>query len=82
MARGGSGRIVLEIDPSQKNDLYTALTKDGLTLKSWFLRQTSLYLRDRTQLVLFAPTLAAEEPPTYKTHPAKSMQPPTRTEER
>jgi hypothetical protein len=44
MARGESGRIVLEIPPSQKENLYSVLTKDGLTLKSWFLRQVALYL--------------------------------------
>ncbi len=54
MARGDYGRIVLEIDPSQKDDLYAAITKDGLTLKSWFLQQADKYLRERVQLPLFA----------------------------
>jgi len=53
MARGDSGRIVLEIDPSEKDELYSALTKDGMTLKDWFLRQASQYLRDRNQPTLF-----------------------------
>jgi hypothetical protein len=60
MARGESGRIVLEIDPSEKDELYDALIKDGLTLKHWFLRQASQYLQDRAQPSLFS-TLAMPE---------------------
>ena len=66
MARGESGRIVLEIDPSQKDNLYSALTKDGLTLKDWFLRQAAQYLRDRAQMPLFDVSVASEELTPYK----------------
>jgi len=66
VARGESGRIVLEIDPSQKDDLYFALTKDGLTLKDWFLQQASQYLRDRSQLSLFGSSAVAEELTPYR----------------
>jgi hypothetical protein len=44
MARGQSGRIVLEIDVSLKNDLYTRLAKDGITLKDWFVEKAHRYL--------------------------------------
>ncbi len=67
MARGESGRIVLEIDPSAKDELYTALTKDGMTLKDWFLRQASQYLRDRAQPALFGASVLSEEAVPYKT---------------
>ena len=66
MARGESGRIVLEIDPSQKDDLYSALTKDGLTLKDWFLRQATQYLRNRDQMSLFSAPAVSEESTPYK----------------
>jgi hypothetical protein len=66
MARGESGRIVLEIDPSHKGDLYSALTKDGLTLKDWFLRQTEQYLRDRAQMPLFGKSLVSEKSEAYE----------------
>jgi hypothetical protein len=70
MARGESGRIVLEIDPSEKGELYTALTKDGMTLKDWFLRQASQYLRERNQSTLFGAlaesTTPAAPPPGPK----------------
>src|SRR3989344_703623 len=66
MARGESGRIVLEIDPSQKDDLYSALTKDGLTLKDWFLRQAAQYLSNRDQMPLFSAPIVSEESTPYK----------------
>ena len=66
MARGESGRIVLEIDPSEKEELYNAVTKDGMTLKDWFLRKATEYLRERNQSQLFAPQALAEEPVTYR----------------
>lgn len=66
MARGESGRIVLEIDPSEKEELYNAVTKDGMTLKDWFLRKATEYLRDRNQTQLFSPQALAESPVTYR----------------
>jgi hypothetical protein len=39
MARGKSGRVVLEIDPGLKRDLYLELEKKQLTLKSWFVSE-------------------------------------------
>lgn len=67
MARGESGRIVLEVDPSAKDELYAALVKDGMTLKEWFLRQATQYLKDRNQPTLFGGMSLAETPTTYKT---------------
>jgi len=66
MARGESGRIVLEIDPSEKKELYSALTKDGMTLKDWFLRRATDYLRERGQGQLFVPMALAEAPVSYR----------------
>lgn len=66
MARGESGRIVLEIDPSQKDDLYSALTRDGLTLKDWFLRQAEQYLHDQDQIPLFVTSFVSEGSTPYK----------------
>ena len=62
MARGDSGRIVLEIEPSAKEELYAAVTKDGMTLKDWFLQKASEYLRDRDQPQLFGPQVLVETP--------------------
>jgi len=66
MARGESGRIVIEINPSTKDELYTALQRDGMTLKQWFLRQSSEYLQNRMQLSLFTQSIAAEETTEYR----------------
>jgi hypothetical protein len=46
MSIGSSGRIVIEIDPKTKRNLYSALTKKGVTLKDWFLERAEKYLTD------------------------------------
>ena len=66
MARGESGRIVLEIDPSEKQELYDALTRDGMTLKEWFLRRAGEYLRERGQGQLFSGDVLAEDKVPYR----------------
>ena len=48
MARGQSGRIVLEVDPSLKNELYSLLAQDGVTLKDWFLERAEKYISRKT----------------------------------
>jgi hypothetical protein len=58
MARGESGRIVLEIEPSDKEQLHSAVRKDGLTLKEWFVQQMHNYLHG---------SRASEESGSYKT---------------
>ena len=50
MPRGSSGRIVLEIDPELKEELYAALQEEKLTLKEWFLDRARKYLYEDVQL--------------------------------
>jgi hypothetical protein len=60
MARGKSGRIVLEVDPVLKKDLYLELARREQTLKDWFVGeandlayngvQTNLFQDDRHQV--------------------------------
>lgn len=45
MSRGPSGRIVLEVDPETKRELYATLAREGLTLKAWFLDRAREYVR-------------------------------------
>lgn len=52
MSIGTSGRIVIEIDPSLKRQLYAELDKEGVTLKDWFLKNVDTYLNERHQLSL------------------------------
>lgn len=49
MARGQSGRIVVEVDPALKRDLYHALAGEDLTLKAWFLKRAQEYVAMRAQ---------------------------------
>lgn len=58
MSVGRSGRIVIEVEPDVKRLLYSALARDGLTLKNWFLRSAESYLRDGAQIRL--PLIASE----------------------
>ena len=62
MARGNSGRIVLEIDPKIKQNLYSELSRHNLTLKDWFLDRATSFINNSTQPPLFA----AEDYPEYK----------------
>jgi hypothetical protein len=55
MPVGRSGRIVIEMDPGLKHELYVALAADGWSLKEWFLARVDDYLKDRFQLSLRLP---------------------------
>ena len=52
MARGPSGRLVIEVDPLLKRDLHSALAADGSSLKEWFLNCVREYFDHRLQPVL------------------------------
>lgn len=52
MSIGNSGRIVIEVEPELKRQLYAILTRDGLTLKDWFLKEARSYLATCDQLQL------------------------------
>ena len=52
MAKGSSGRVVIEIDPLLKEQLYSALGEEGLNLKQWFLLNASEFLSYRKQPTL------------------------------
>lgn len=52
MARGTSGRIVIEIDPQTKQELYDQLEKENSNLKAWFLAHVEGFLKGRQQFSL------------------------------
>ena len=52
MPVGSSGRIVIEISPELKQELYEQLNKENLNLKQWFLRNVDLFLSNKNQLDL------------------------------
>lgn len=53
MARGESGRIVIEVEPETKKRLYASLAMSGSTLKDWFLKKAADYCREAGQPSLF-----------------------------
>ena len=53
MARGESGRIVLEIDPDLKRQLYSALARENKTLKDWFIALAVQHVDTQQQPSLF-----------------------------
>ena len=55
MSVGNSGRVVIEVDTELKKMLYASLEKENLTLKEWFVRNATTYLRNVEQPSLFAP---------------------------
>ncbi|VAW65877.1 hypothetical protein MNBD_GAMMA11-3451 [hydrothermal vent metagenome] len=68
MAKGSSGRIVIEIVPEIKHELYEALDKEGLTLKQWFLTNAEVFLKNRGQMSL----LPVEDGHVGKNHTVKA----------
>ena len=53
MARGKSGRVVLEIDPELKRQLYATLENKQQTMKDWFVKEAEGFIYGETQPSLF-----------------------------
>jgi hypothetical protein len=53
MSRGPSGRVVVELEPDLKRELYVELSREGKTLKNWLTTQAHRYIRERQQPSLF-----------------------------
>ena len=49
MARGPSGRLVVDLDPALKRELHAALAADGTTFKEWLIARVSEYFDQRRQ---------------------------------
>ncbi|AXV64191.1 hypothetical protein D0907_02345 [Pseudoalteromonas lipolytica] len=52
MAKGESGRIVLEINPELKKKLYSILAFEQLTLKDWFIENAEKHIKDKSAELL------------------------------
>lgn len=82
MARGPSGRLVVDFDPLLKREFHAALAADGTNFKEWLRVRVQDYLDNRLQPRFpsldagngFADTLplAAEDPGHYKISSKKS----------
>jgi hypothetical protein len=64
MARGRSGRIVIEVEPEFKDELYVSLARAKLTLKEWFIRTGEQFIRGQDQLDLFGKSKDEEKAPS------------------
>ncbi len=53
MARGKSGRVVIEIDPKLKRQLYATLEYKQETMKEWFVKEAEGLIYGAKQLSLF-----------------------------
>lgn len=60
MARGNSGRIVLEVDPEIKKNLYIVLAKNQTTLKDWFLSTANIYIEENINSFVKEHSMVAE----------------------
>lgn len=69
MARGESGRIVVEVAPSLKGAVYAELAKRGLTLKAWFTLQAERLLEQGAQAGPFASQLPEQGKLTEASQP-------------
>ncbi|MHB8062338.1 MAG: hypothetical protein ACYDG2_06860 [Ruminiclostridium sp.] len=65
MARGKSGRIVLEVDPALKRKLYLVLEQNQTTLKYWFLESADIYINENSSRKFSDLQLVAEDDSTY-----------------
>ena len=61
MARGKSGRIVLEIDTMIKRKLYLALEQNQTTLKDWFIYTANTYIDNNLKSSLLAQLDSSED---------------------
>jgi hypothetical protein len=52
MARGPSGKLVIEVDPTLKDELHARLAAEKKTMKEWFIEQARQYLRGQQVLPL------------------------------
>lgn len=61
MPRSSSGRILIEVEPELKNDLYDALKGQNLTVKDWFIGQAQEAVSAHIQPSLFVEESNMEE---------------------
>jgi hypothetical protein len=69
MARGESGRIVIEVEPEVKRRLYAALALSGSTLKDWFIRNAATYCEESIQPSLFGSKISQPSEAHAETNP-------------
>jgi hypothetical protein len=66
MPRSDSGRVVIDLDPEFKKELYSALREDDSNLKNWFIEKARHYVEDKKQPSLFGTGSVKEESVNYR----------------
>jgi heat shock protein HspQ len=67
MAQGKSGRIIIDVDPEFKEELYVAVRAQGFSsMKEWFVQQAERVCEESKQPSL---GLVAEDQALYSTNP-------------
>jgi hypothetical protein len=69
MPRSESGRVVIDLDPEFKKELYSALKEDDSNLKAWFVERATDYVEDKRQPSLFGGKSMVTEPQKEYTLP-------------
>lgn len=49
MSISKSGRILIEVDPALKRELYAALAQDGINMKEWFVDEVDRFLSEKNK---------------------------------
>ncbi|MBC2607497.1 hypothetical protein [Pelagicoccus albus] len=62
MPKGSSGRIVIDVDPEFKTEIYAALAAQDCTMKEWFLNHAKRLCEDYQQPTL---SLVADPEASY-----------------
>jgi hypothetical protein len=44
VARGKSGRVVVDVDPAMKARMYVVLAEQGLTMRDWFVQRAQAFV--------------------------------------
>lgn len=66
MARGPSGKLVIEVDPSLKHALHARLAAENTTVKDWFIQRAEEYLGGRQALPVTPPVYRPRKPMLLK----------------
>ena len=69
MAQGKSGRIIIDVDPEFKKEVYEAIHNQGFSgMKEWFMQQAELVCEESKQPSL---SFAAEDQAAYPATPTR-----------
>ncbi len=66
MARGPSGKLVVEVETSLKDALHARLAAQKTTMKQWFIEEAEEYLRGQQALPLMQSNYPVNEAPLLK----------------